>query len=503
MTAQVAMPAPTTVSSDRRISGAGLRTVVGAWTRPGPAYAALADALRQAVLSGTLPLRTRLPSERELAQALGVSRTTTTAAYDALRDEGYLASRRGSGTVTTLPSLPTHRAPGSVRAPLGTRPTSAQPDPADELVDLSTAAPQAPDELYDAVRDALDMLPRYLPSTGYSPAGLPELREAIAERYTRRGTPTTPDQVLVTTGAQQAIHLLVHAHAGPGDRVLVEHPTYPHAIDAVRAASARPVVVPSGPDGTDLDLFASTLRQASPRLAYLIPDHRNPTGTSMSADERARVRDLAAATRTLVVGDEALTDLTLEGPDPAPFAGDGTGAHVVVTGSASKSFWGGLRIGWVRAHRDVVGRLTAQRGHVDIGSSVLDQLVVTRLLAQEDELLTRRRALLRERRDVLLALLAEQLPAWAPNRPAGGLSVWVDLGAPVSSALAALAPRHGVRITGGPTFGAEPGLERYLRVPFTEPPERLERGVTALARAWAELGVATPGTGAVEPLVVV
>lgn len=473
--------------TDRRVSGQRLRTVLGAWERPGPAYAALADGLRAAVLSGRLPLRTRLPSERELAEAVGVSRTTTTAAYDALRGEGYLLSRRGSGTVTTLPDR-------------GTAGREA-PDPLTphDVVDLTIAAPAAPPALHDAVVEALDLLPRHLPGTGYAPGGLPELRAAVAARYTARGVPTTPDQVLVTTGGQEAIHLLVTAHAGPGDRVLVEHPTYPHALDAVRAAAARPVAVPSGPDGLDLELFASTLRQAAPRLAYLIPDHRNPTGTSLTAEARVRVRELATRTRTLVVGDEALSDLTLDGTPPPPFAGDGTDAAVACIGSASKTFWGGLRIGWVRAHRDLVGRLTTQRSHVDIGSSVIDQLVVVRLLDRLDAVLPQRRAELRDRRDLVVGLLAQRLPDWRVEVPAGGLSLWVDLGLPVSSALAALAPRHGVRVAPGPAFGAEAGLERHLRIPFTEPPERLVRAVDGLARAWTDLGLDAGGDVRAEP----
>lgn len=459
---------------DRRMGAARLRTVLGAWQRPGAAYPALADAVRAAVLSGAVPLSTRLPSERELAESLGVSRTTTSAAYALLRDEGYLASRRGSGTVTTLPSGP------GARSSL----VAAQPEP--DLVDLSIAAPAAPTALHGAYRAALDALPRYLSGTGYLPLGLPLLREALAARYTARGVPTTPDQVLVTTGAQQAIQLLVLAHAGPGERVLVEHPTYPHAIDVVRGVLARPIPVPSGPDGLDLDLFESTLRQASPRLAYLIPDNRNPDGTTLSAEQREQVRALAKRHRTVVVGDEALTDLTLEGPEPEPFAGDGTAAALVVSvGSASKSYWGGLRVGWVRAHPDVVARLAQLRGYADIGTALLEQLVVAELLADPD-VLRERRADLRLRRDLAVRLVRERL-GWRASSPVGGLSLWADVGAPVSSALAAVALRHGVRIAPGTAFGVDGSFERHVRVPFTETPERLVRAVDVLADVWRTL----------------
>ena len=270
--------------TDRRIGGTRLRSVLGAWQRPGPAYVALADALRAAILSGTLPLSTRLPSERELADAAGVSRTTTTATYGLLRDEGYLVSRRGSGTVTTLPSgagpgrrSPRRRTRGGRRRLLDGGPVGAV-DPARLLPGRPRRPPPPPDR------------------HRVHPLGLPVLREAIAVWYTRRGTPTTPDQILVTTGAQQAIHLLVHAHAGPGDRVVVEHPTYPHAIDVVRAAGARAVPVPSGPTGLDIDLLESTIRQVSPRLVYLIPAHHNPTGTSLDDDQAAACAPWPAGT---------------------------------------------------------------------------------------------------------------------------------------------------------------------------------------------------------------
>lgn len=468
----------TDLPTDRRVAGARLARLLGAWQHGGPAYTALADALRAAILSGTLPLSTRLPGERELADALGVSRTTATAAYGLLRDEGYLVSRRGSGTVTTLPTAPGARTQMPV-------PTGSD----DSLADLSVAAPSAPSALHGAYLAALDALPRHLAGTGYTPLGLPVLRQAIARWYEERGTPTSPDQILVTTGAQQAIHLLVAAHAGPGDRVVVEQPTYPHAMDVVRAAGARPVPVPSGVDGLDVDLLESTIRQVAPRLVYLIPDHRNPTGTSLDPEQRAAVRAIARRHRTTVVGDEVLTSLTLDGDAPESFPGDGTGSHVVVAiGSASKSFWGGLRVGWVRAHPDLVARLATVRTHVDVGTPPMEQLVVAELLAHADDVLESRRRVLRERRDLLVGLLRAHLPTWDVPVPAGGLSLWVDLGAPVSSALAASAVRHGVRIVPGPAFGVDGGLEDHLRVPFAESPDVLHRGVEGLAAAWQDLG---------------
>lgn len=479
----------TLLVSDRRISGTGLAHVVGQWRRPGPAYAALADAVRRAVLAGDLPLATRVPGERELAAALGVSRTTTSGAYGLLREEGYLVSRQGSGTVTALP-------PGT---PPGTRPAVPVHRPLDAgVVDLTIAACTPPRDLHGAARRAVDRLPAHA-GHGYAPLGLDVLREAVADRYTARGVPTTPDQVLITTGAQHAIALLMATHAGPGDRVVVEQPTYPHAIEAVRAVGARPVPVPTAADGgVDLDLLESTVRQVAPRVVYLIPDHHNPTGGTLDAAGRARVRDLARRTGTVVAGDEVLTDLTLEGPGPAPWAGEGTGARVVSIGSMSKSHWGGLRVGWLRGPADLVTRLALARRSADLGTAVLDQLVAVELLRLGDGPLEERRAHLRAGRDLLTGLLAERLPGWRFTVPAGGQCLWVDLGAPVSSALSALALAHGVRVAPGPSFAVDGALEDRIRLPFTAGADALRAAVDGLALAWAALG--SPGRGASGPV---
>jgi DNA-binding transcriptional MocR family regulator len=470
------------------VSGPYLARALGGWRAAGPAYVALARALRLLILDGRLPLRTRLPGERELAEALGVSRTTASAAYAELRAEGFLASRRGSGSWTRLPA---------------DRPTAPAPAPPGEaLIDLSTASGAAPEALHAALAAAVAELPRHLPAHGYHEAGLPELRAAVAERYTRRGAPTTPDQIVVTSGALHGLNLVLRAFAAPGDRALVDHPTYPAALDALRATGIRPVPVPLTPTGWDVELLEATLRQAAPRLAYLVPDHHNPTGLSLPAAGRERLVALARATRTPLVIDEAMAELALDGaPEPPVAAFDPDGETAISIGSLSKGFWAGLRIGWIRAAPATVARLVAARASLDLAGPVIEQLVGAELLAQADAVLAARREQLRARRAALAAALPS---AWHAPLPAGGLSLWVELDAPRSTALAAVADRHGIRVAAGPRFGVDGAFERRVRLPFNLPEPVLAQAVERLALAWravaSEAGATAGAAG--EPALV-
>jgi DNA-binding transcriptional MocR family regulator len=364
------------------------------------------------------------------------------------------------------------------------------------VIELSTAAGPAPEgALHRALAAATDELPRHLPGSGYDTLGLMRLRAAVAEHLTGRGVPTTPDQVFVTAGAQHALMLLLRVLAGPGDRVMVEHPTYPNALDAIRAIGARPVPVAMLPDGWDLDMCAATLRQAAPRLAYLIPDFHNPTGLTLAASEREQLVALARATRTPLVVDETMIELRLEpgAPAPAPMAAyDPAGDTVITTGSMSKAFWAGLRIGWIRASPSLVQRLGLARASVDMSSPVVEQLVAAELLDDADALLDTHRAGLRDRRDALAAALEAMLPEWRFARPRGGLALWVELEAPRSSALAAVADRHGVRVAAGPRFGVDGAFERFLRLPFALPEAQLTTAVERLSVAWRSVAEGVP-----------
>ena len=462
---------------DRRVGGHHLARILGDWRGNDAAYTGLASRIRLLVLDGRLPLHTRLPAERELAETLEVSRTTVAAAYERLRADGYLRSRRGSGTWTDLPVNGQHRAsaPWATLAP-------------DDVIDFAHAAPSAPVEvLHQAADAAVAQLARYLPTHGYDPLGLAPLRFAVAERYTARGLPTAPEQILVTSGAQSAFSLILGLLASPGDRILVEHPTYPNALDAIARAGCRAVPVAFTGDGWDLEMMANTFRQAAPRLAYLVPDFHNPTGRCMDAAQRRELVELAQRTRTPLVIDETVAELGLDHPAPPPVAVHDSAGMVITTGSTSKTFWGGLRIGWLRAPAAMVRRVAAVRASADLASPVFEQLATVELLRHAEETITLRQDTFREQRDHLVGLLRARLPSWQVTVPPGGLSLWVDLGAPISSAVAVSAERYGVRVSAGPRFGLDGAFEQYLRLPYTLPRTDLEAGVERIAAAAASV----------------
>ncbi|MDX1889068.1 PLP-dependent aminotransferase family protein [Mycolicibacterium sp. 050158] len=459
----------------RRLDVDLLAKELGNWrtsSRSGPAYQGLSDGLRMLIVDGRLPVGAQLPSERALSEALHVSRTTVTSAYAQLRDDGFLSARRGARSTTALPVTTSTPAPSLV----GT--ASAN------LAAATLAAPAV--AVSQAFVEAAEQVTPYLHDIGIELVGVPPLREAIAERYCARGLPTEPEQIVVTTGALHAIGLVLATYTQPGDRVLVEQPTYHGALAAMATKGIRPVSVAMTHDGWELDAVDAAVRQLSPSLAYLVPDNQNPTGMTLPPAGRRRLAQIIAETRTRTIIDETITDMWLDEEVPPPLAASMTARRelVLTVGSMSKSFWGGLRIGWIRAERSALTTIGAMRPAVDMGTPILEQLAAARLLDVADDLLPDRRETLRARRALLLSLLDEHLPDWQPTPSKGGMSLWVRLPAPMSSALSAAASRLGLEIPPGPRFGVDGTLERFIRIPYTLPDERLTEAIELLARAW-------------------
>ena len=446
-----------------------------------PAYRGLRQAVQELIGDGRIPIGTRLPSERAVSDALDVSRNTVARAYADLIAAGFATARQGSGTYAAAP-LDRRRAHDRA---LHTRDVAQS----EGSIDLNCAASGATPGVAAAYERALATLPSYLSSDGYLPSGLPTLQALIADSYVRRGLPTTPEQIVITSGALAAIAIVARALSRPGDRVMIESPVYPNAIEALRLGGGRPVSAPLGNplgnDGWDLDGIEATLRQTSPHLAYLIPDFQNPTGFLMSDADRARYAALLRASRTIAIVDEALQATALtDTPMPAPFAAH---AHDAITiGSPSKLFWGGLRVGWIRAPRDLVERLIKTRVQLDLGTSLFDQLVVTELLGSDDVAKARRTQLL-QRRDALAGAIRDKLPDWRFRLPDGGLTLWLQLPHGSATQLAADVEPFGVHLAPGPVFSVEGGADNWLRIPFAKPEERLVQAVERIAAVWSAL----------------
>ncbi len=464
------------------VRGTQLARLLGRWhalpaRRRSPDYAALASAVRGLLADGRLALGVRLPAERELAEALEISRTTVSAAYRELRETGHLTSRRGAGSWTTLPN--------------GHRVASSGLWMADDdldLIDLSCAAMGAPEPMMAAAREAVEDLPRHLTGAGYHPSGITELREAVADHYSERGLATSPEQIMITNGVLHALDLILRLQVPVGASVLVESPTYPNALAALAGRRARISTHGLDEAGWDAELLLGALRQTRPSLAYLIPEFHNPTGHLMPAALREQLVATAQRTGTDLVIDESFVDLPLDGqPMPPAVASFDRHGRVLTIGGMSKPFWGGLRVGWIRAAAPIVQRLAAVRVGVDTAGPVLDQLVAVRLLARAGEVIPARRAQLAAQRDALVGAVREHLPSWRITVPSGGVTLWAELDGPVSSALARAVEPLGVRLAPGPRFGVDGTLERFIRLPFTQPVPELVEGVRRIAAARYDL----------------
>lgn len=433
--------------------------MLGPWDAgPGPAHQRLSDKLRLLILDGRLVLGAALPSERDLAVALGVSRTTVGTAYRTLIDARYIDTHPRTRAIVRLPD------DGKPHQP---------PPPLSTTIDLSIAAPAAPGvELHRAYSAALERLPLRFARRGHAGEGVAELRESVARWYDGRGLPTNPNQIMITNGAQHALALIARTLISPGDRVVIDHPTYPHAIKALTDVRSRLVPVGLEPDGWSVEQLSTASIGA--KLAYLIPDFHNPTGLCMSEHARQRMR-----LDCPIVVDETMADLAIDVSRPIPFATHHRAA--ICIGSTSKSIWGGLRIGWIRAKPSILNRLVQARPGTDLGTPVLEQLAASILLDRLDSHLPSKIDQLRAQRHTLYTALAKHIPTWKVPMPPGGLSFWIKLEDMISSRLAATAPDYGVTIAAGPRFGVGGAFERHIRLPYSLPGDELETAVRQLS----------------------
>jgi DNA-binding transcriptional MocR family regulator len=439
----------------------------------------------------------RLPSERALAAQLSVSRVTVVRALTRLRLEGLVVTRHGSGTFVAA----TDRLVDTIAA------RSPHPGPAGpDALDLRWATTAGPADLVQAVLAAVHAgLPAALHSdgtngtAGASTTGESQntLTELLAHHLTRTGLPTRPDQLTLTSGAMTGLSLVLDVAAPPGGVTVTETPTYPGALRILSQRNRRVRGWPAGRDGWDPGYLARLMRQGPPGVLYVQPDGHNPTGATMPPATRETLGRTAAAAGWLVVTDETMRPLHLAQaatatettPETASLAA--TNHHVIAVSSLSKTVWGGLHLGWIRAPAAATRHLRNAADATGAGPSALDQITTAHLLPELEVIIGRRARLLTENLQHLdhhLQHLDHRLrglghPGLRWHRPAAGVTLWLDLHPRSSHEVVRDCARRGVLLEPASTFAVDGHDDRHLRIPFTAPPATLDRVADALSQA--------------------
>lgn len=326
----------------------------------------------------------------------------------------------------------------------------------------------------------------------YGPtAGLPRLREFVAGVCRGRGIDCTADDVLLTTGSQQALDLVARVLLDPGDVVLVELPTYIGGSASFYARSATLEGVAQDDGGIVVESLAEAARRTKPKLLYTIPNFQNPSGRLMAQERRDEVLRVAAEHDFVVVEDDPYGELVyVDDADTTPMAARAEArAHTIYLGSFSKVLAPGLRCGWIVAPREILGPLEIAKQAADLCSGMLDQSIVDEFCAGGElaPQIERVRAYYRGKRATMLAALEEHFhgrAAW--TRADGGLFAWVTLHDDVDTAARVQeAVAGGVAFVPGAPFFVDGSGRNTMRLTFAkEPDERIRDGVARLARVF-------------------
>lgn len=456
-----------------------------------PAYRSLARALEDAIARGEVRSGERLPPERKLAAFYGVSRGTVISAYDVLRDAGWLERQRGSGTFARRGGERRRTSPRNVAELVE---TAAPAVPPADVVNLTMSRPRASAELLQAaLRAAATEVAELSHAVEYEAQGLQRLRALVAAAFERRGVPTDPSQIVVTSGTQQAISLAASVMMREGDSVIVESPTYLGALDVFRSLGANLVSVAAGHGTADLVALSAVARRSGPAALFLMPCCHAVTGQAFSAADKRAIAQLCLEVNLPLIEDDIFAELLIaDDADGRPVASWAPDGPILTTGSLSKVFWNGLRLGWVRAPGYLVPGLVRAKAAADLGTSLVTQVVACELLAHAEATTRARREELVRCLGLAEELLAAQLPTWRWTRPRGAHSLWLQLPQPRATALAAVAKRHGVAVVPGTSVSADGQHEDHVELVFVQPEDALRRGIARLAAAWAALSSEVP-----------
>jgi len=461
-----------------------------------PLYRQLHDEIRDSIRSGRLAKGEKLPPTRSLAGLLGLNRTTVSAAYALLESEGWIRGHVGRGSfVTGEPSGEVSRLDWD-QLLAGGPTVPAPPEPAaTPVISFGTSRPSEALFPLDAFRASCQEVLRDADLAGIlqlgSPGGYPPLQRYLLEEGRRAGWARPSDDILITSGCQQAMDLIQRVLVRPGDTIALEDPVFPGLRNLFLRASAHLLGVPVGPEGMEVEELERLLAGHRVRLVVVGSSFQNPTGTTLPPAARRTLLRLARAFGAVVVENDIYGDLRYRGEDvPLVKRLDASGDTVLV-GSFSKITFPGLRVGWVVGPRPLVSRLAEAKQWTDLHSDQLAQAVLLRFAesGRLEEHGRRVRAEGRERLEAVLAACAEHLPEGSTyTRPEGGMNLWVRLPEPLDTGeLLPRAQREGASYLPGCYFEVSRRHRSSLRLSFASvAPEKIRAGLAALGRVFGE-----------------
>ncbi|MBH5317832.1 PLP-dependent aminotransferase family protein [Paenibacillus sp. GSMTC-2017] len=464
-------------------------------------YEQIADHLEQKISYGEYPPGSLLPSERKLAEQLGVNRSTVILAFSELRALGIIESRTGSGTRVSrtkwgatpkhtpnwsryaeggsfLPNLPFMR---KIREALTQNPS---------LIDFASgelSADLAPiNEITSLMKEN-----NYTSYLGYdNPQGYIPLRQALVSYLDQyRHIKTTESSILITSGSQQSLYLITQCLLSPGDAVAIEDPSYCYSLPMFQSAGLRLFRLPVDEHGVNPEDIRSLYKKHRIKMVFVNPNYQNPTGTVFSVERRKQLLDISSELALPIVEDDPFGLIAYEGEPPLPLKSMDTVGSTIYIGSLSKKAASGLRIGWMVAPNSIVERLADARQQMDFGLSIIPQQVASQFLKSTyfEPHLERLRIQLHYKRDLLIEALQKELPDLISfTVPQGGLHLWCKLVPEVhDSKLLEESIRRGVVFVPGSVYGSDSGYVRFTYARAKA--DQIGPGIKKFAEALREL----------------
>ncbi|MEH7075843.1 PLP-dependent aminotransferase family protein [Neobacillus drentensis] len=440
-----------------------------------PIYKQIADYIEQAISTGIYTSQ-MLPSERTLAEELQVNRSTVIAAYEELQSLGIVERKKGSGTrvSTDIWGLEHRRIPNWSRylergsflpnLPLVQRIRKETQEP--DMINMASG------ELSPSLfpNEQFRKILAEKPFTGYlgydDPQGNEELRVTISNHVHELKNINIPaSSILITSGAQQALHLIVQCLLKPGDAVAIEDPSYCFSLPIFHSAGLKIFRLPVDSQGVNPDNLIQLHKKHRIRMVFLNPDYQNPTGAVLSMERRIQILNISADFGIPIIEDDPYSLTSFDGVvNPTLKSMDDNG-NVLYISSLSKIIASGLRIGWVIGPSKVIQRLADAKQQVDFGHSVFPQWVANQFLRSEsfEPHIHFLRNELRQRRDLTVQsineLLDEKISYSAPN---GGIHLWCQLNGPIDEQkLLEESIRKGIAFVPGSILGTEKGWMRF------------------------------------------